>query len=132
MAHADIADTILAFAQRLDDRIDAVADNAEHERCAPGNQRLDQNIEGVNLRRRRQNRLRRHLGVGSEAATVAGRPAKPAAALAAPITPADCTKFRCPHLLLPSTSQLLRLVRPANRRPRARFDPDQHGTVGWG
>lgn len=121
VAHADIADTILAFAQRLDDRIDAVADNAEHERCAPGNQRLDQNIEGVNLRPRWQNRLRRHLGVGSEAA-----------ALAAPITPADCTKFQCPHLLLPSTSQLLRLVRPANRRPRARFDPDQHGTVGWG
>ena len=72
VAHADIADTILAFAQRLDDRIDAVADNAEHERCAPGNQRLDQNIEGVNLRPRWQNWLRRHLGVGSEGGRAGG------------------------------------------------------------
>jgi hypothetical protein len=39
---ADIANPVLALAQRFDDPIDAIADDAEHMRGAPGDQGIDQ------------------------------------------------------------------------------------------
>src|ERR1700683_4823747 len=47
--HADIANAIAALAQRLDDRIDAIADDAERVSRAPGNQGFHDDVGGIEL-----------------------------------------------------------------------------------
>jgi hypothetical protein len=49
MAHADVANTLLALAQGHDDRIYAVTDNAEDVRRAPIDQSFDQDVGCVQL-----------------------------------------------------------------------------------
>src|ERR1022692_1546550 len=49
VAYRDEADPILALAQRLDDRVDAVPDDAEDELNIPSDQRLNENVRGIEL-----------------------------------------------------------------------------------
>jgi len=58
MAHADIADLILALAQGLDDGINSVADDAERVGGAPGDQGLDDDVGGVRVVREARSGLR--------------------------------------------------------------------------
>src|SRR5207248_4572598 len=44
MPHLDKANAVLAFAERLDNAVDAVAGDAEHGVDAPGRQGVDQNV----------------------------------------------------------------------------------------
>jgi hypothetical protein len=50
VAYRDEANLILSLAQRLDDRVDAIADDAEDELNVPSEQRLDENVRGVEFR----------------------------------------------------------------------------------
>src|ERR1700735_4102589 len=65
VADADVANPVLAFAQGFDQRIDAVADDAEGVGSAPIDQRLDDDIGGglIGFERPR-NRLRRDRRTG--------------------------------------------------------------------
>jgi hypothetical protein len=58
MAHPDVLNTILALAQRFDDRIDAVADHAEAMRRAPRDKGFDYDIGCRQI----ATELRRRLG----------------------------------------------------------------------
>jgi hypothetical protein len=49
MARADKGDLILALAQRLDQRVDADADNAENMACTPRDQGFDNDVGGVHI-----------------------------------------------------------------------------------
>ncbi len=55
---ADIANPVLALAQRFNDRIDAIADDAERMRGAPGDQGIDQDIGSGLIAPERRSRLR--------------------------------------------------------------------------
>ena len=58
--HWHKADAIPALTQSFDDRIDAVADDAEDVRRAPIDERLDQDIRGILVAVRERRRLRRY------------------------------------------------------------------------
>ena len=64
VAPAHEGDAVLPLAQGLDDRIDPVADDAEHVRGAPADQRLDEDVGGVPVRRRRGRGLGDEVAVG--------------------------------------------------------------------
>ena len=49
VAYRDEADLILALAQRFDDRVDAVPDDAEDELNIPSNQRLNESVRSIEL-----------------------------------------------------------------------------------
>ena len=57
MPDADIADPVLALPQRLDDGIDAVADNAEDMGRAPGDQGFDDDVGSVFVGRKARRRV---------------------------------------------------------------------------
>ncbi len=69
----DIANPVLAFAQGLDDRIDAVADHAEHVGRAPRAQGLDENVGGGRIIGEARGGLRRDLGCSLRRAGIPGR-----------------------------------------------------------
>jgi hypothetical protein len=60
MPHGDITYLVLPFSQRLDNRVDAVADDPEHVGRAPVYQRLHEDIRGVQVGAWRGRRLRRN------------------------------------------------------------------------
>ena len=68
MTDGDVADPVLSFSQRLNDGIDAVANNAEDMRRAPIDQCFDQDVGGVQIAvqiaSRRGRRLSHDIGRG--------------------------------------------------------------------
>jgi hypothetical protein len=60
MPHGDIPYLVLPFSQRLDNRIDAVADNPEHVGRAPVDHRLHKDVRSVHVCAWRRRRLRRN------------------------------------------------------------------------
>src|ERR1700679_3394177 len=67
VAHADVTDPVAALAQRLDQGIDAIADDPEYALRAPGDQRLDHNVRGIEVVAKCRARLTGdiRLGLGS-------------------------------------------------------------------